>query len=41
MKGGRFGNWDNDDDPMGGIGLTALMDDDCFDWDVSPEVPTR
>ncbi|WP_457750891.1 hypothetical protein [Thermococcus sp.] len=35
------GNWGNDDDPMGGFGVTVLLDDDYFDWDYNYGVPHR
>ena len=35
------GKWGNDDDPMGGFGVTILLDDDYFDWDYNYGVPHR
>ncbi|AFK21967.1 hypothetical protein [Pyrococcus sp. ST04] len=33
--------WGDDDDPMGGIGFTILLDDDYFDWDYDSGIPHK
>ena len=35
------GKWGNDDDPMGGVGITVLLDDDYLDWEAHSAVPTK
>ena len=35
------GKWGNDDDPMGNVGITILLDDDYLDWERSSAVPTK
>ncbi len=35
------GKWGNDDDPMGNVGITILLDDDYLDWEKTSAVPTK
>lgn len=35
------GKWGNDDDPMGQVAITILLDDDYFDWDPFSGIPTK
>ena len=35
------GKWGDDDDPMGGFGVTVLLDDDYFLWGYDSGIPTR
>ncbi|WP_297505396.1 hypothetical protein [Thermococcus sp.] len=35
------GKWGNDDDPMGNVGITILLDDDYLDWDIQSAIPTK
>ncbi len=35
------GNWGNDDDPMGNVGITVIFDDDYFDWDPYSAIPSK
>ncbi len=35
------GKWGNDDDPMGQVAITLLLDDDYFDWEPNSAIPTK